>query len=135
MRENLFWYKFQPNSLNNIILLPRIRELVKDGIKMNMVFYSDTPGTGKSSLARVLCKDTDNIEFNSSQDTSIDILRNEIDRHCKSLSPFHKKGTLKTVFLDEFDGVSDTYKKAMKGFSDKYQHVRFILTTRFRLQR
>jgi len=137
MKDNMFWYKYQPTSLENvkgeipIILLPRIRELVKDGIKTNMIFYSDTPGTGKTTLARILSKNTDNIEFNASQDTSVNILRDQLQNHCKSLNPFMPKDTLKTIFLDEFDGVSAEYQKAMKGFSDTYQHVRFILTTNF----
>lgn len=127
----MFWYKYQPKSLTTIILLPRIRELVKDGLKVNMIFYSDSPGTGKSTLAKILCKDTDNIEFNASQDTSVNILKDQLKSHCKSLNPFMGKDTQKTIFLDEFDGVSAEYKKAMKGFSDRYQHVRFILTTNF----
>ena len=131
MINDMFWYKYQPKSLNNIILLPRIRELVKEGLKANMIFYSDTPGTGKTTLAKILCKGTDNIEFNASQDTSVNILRDHLHKHCKSLNPFMGKDALKTIFLDEFDGVSAEYEKAMKGFSDKFQHVRFILTTNF----
>ena len=131
MKKDMFWYKFQPKSLNTIILLPRIRKLVKDGLTTNLIFYSESPGTGKSTLAKILCKDTDNIEFNASQDTSVSILRDQLKNHCKSLNPFMGKDAQKTIFLDEFDGVSAEYKKAMKGFSDKYQHVRFILTTNF----
>ena len=131
MKNDMFWYKYQPKNLKTIILLPRIRELVKDGLKANMIFYSDTPGTGKTTLAKILCKDTDNIEFNASQDTSVNILRDQLLKHCKSLNPFMGKDAQKTIFLDEFDGVSAEYKKALKGFSDKYQHVRIILTTNF----
>lgn len=131
MRGKLFWYKFQPKSLKTIILLPRIRKLIKDGnLDMNIILYSDSPGTGKSTLAKILCQNADYIEFNSSQETSIDILRNDVERFCKTLNPF-KKGTEKIVFFDEFDGVSPQFQKAMKGFSDKYQHVRFILTTNY----
>ena len=131
MKNDMFWYKYQPKNLKTIILLPRIRELIKDGLQTNMIFYSDTPGTGKTTLAKILCKDTDNIEFNASQDTSVNILRDQLQKHCKSLNPFMDKDAQKTIFLDEFDGVSTEYKKALKGFSDKYQHVRIILTTNF----
>jgi DNA polymerase III delta prime subunit len=131
MKQDMFWYKYQPKSLNSIILLPRVKELIKDGLKANMIFYSDSAGTGKTTLAKILCKDTDNIEFNASQDTGVNILRDQLSKHCKSLNPFMGKDAQKTIFLDEFDGVSDEYQKAMKGFSDKYQHVRFILTTNF----
>ena len=131
MKNEMFWYKYQPKSLKTIILLPRIREIVKDGLQANFIFYSDTPGTGKTTLAKILCSGTDNIEFNASEDTSVNILRDQLKKHCKSLNPFMGKDAQKTIFLDEFDGVSDEYKKAMKGFSDKYHHVRFILTTNF----
>ena len=131
MKNDMFWYKYQPKTLKTIILLPRIREMVKDGLTTNMIFYSDSPGTGKSTLAKILCKNTDNIEFNASQDTSVNILRDQLKSHCKSLNPFMSKNAQKTIFLDEFDGVSSEYKKAMKGFSDTYQHVRFVLTTNF----
>ena len=127
----MFWYKYQPKSLKTIILLPRVRELIKNGLTANMIFYSDTPGTGKTTLSRILCKGTDNIEFNASKDTSVNILRDQLQKHCKSLSPFMPKDAQKSIFLDEFDGVSPEYKKAMKGFSDTYQYVRFILTTNY----
>ena len=131
MKNEMFWYKYQPKTLKNIILLPRIRELVKDGIQANMIFYSDSPGTGKSTLAKILCQNTDNIEFNASQDTGVVILREQLQNHCKKLNPFMGKDAQKTIFLDEFDGVSKEFQKAMKGFSDRYHHVRFILTTNF----
>lgn len=131
MKNDMFWYKYQPKSLKTIILLPRVRELVKNGLTANMIFYSDTPGTGKTTLARILCKESDNIEFNASKDTSVNILRDQLQNHCKSLNPFMGKDAQKSIFLDEFDGVSPEYKKAMKGFSDTYQHVRFILTTNY----
>ena len=129
MKSELFWYKYQPKSLKTIILLPRIRELIKDGLQTNMIFYSESPGTGKSTLAKILCQGTDYVEFNASKDTSVNILRDQLLKHCKSLNPFMGKDAQKTIFLDEFDGVSTEYEKAMKGFSDTYQHVRFILTT------
>lgn len=131
MINDMFWYKYQPKSLKSIILLPRIRKLIEKGIETNMIFYSDTPGTGKTTLAKILCKNTDNIEFNASKDSSVNILREQLQNHCKSLNPFLGKDTLKTIFLDEFDGVSGEYQKALKGFSDQYHHVRFILTTNY----
>jgi len=130
MREKLFWYKFQPKSLKNIILLPRVRDEIKDGLNLNLILYSESAGTGKSSLAKILCKDADYMEFNSSKDTSVDILRTDVEKFCKTLNPF-MKGAQKIVFFDEFDGVSAQFQKAMKGFSDRYQHVRFILTTNY----
>jgi DNA polymerase III delta prime subunit len=130
MKDNLFWYKFQPKSLKNIVLLKRNRDIIEDGLKLNMIFYSESAGTGKSTLAKILCADADYIEFNSSKESSVDILRNEVDRFCRTLNPFNKNSQ-KVVFFDEFDGVSKQFQKALKGVSDTYQHVRFILTTNY----
>ena len=37
INEVLFSKKFRPSSLDNMVLLPRIREVVKDGIKTNLI--------------------------------------------------------------------------------------------------
>jgi Cdc6-like AAA superfamily ATPase len=46
MKDRLFWEKYRPKKLEGMILLPRIRKFVQEGIKTNILFYG-TPGTGK----------------------------------------------------------------------------------------
>ena len=46
MKDRLFWEKYRPKKLEGVILLPRIRKFVQDGIKTNILFHG-TPGTGK----------------------------------------------------------------------------------------
>ena len=131
LKQKLFWEKYRPKTLKQLILLPRIESLIKNGVTTNLILFGNS-GTGKSSLSRILCKDLNSLEINTSLDTSIDILREDITQHCDTLSFQFDKNTMKVVFLDEFDKASDSYQKALKPFIEKYSDsVRFILTTNY----
>ena len=128
----LLWEKWRPKTMEDIILLPRIRNHFKEGVTQNYIFYGHF-GTGKTSLARILIgkysKDKPFLELNSSLYTSIDTLRNEIDNFCKSSSMMDDYD-IKYVFLDEFERVSSQFQDAFKAFIEKYnKKVRFIITT------
>lgn len=125
----LFWKKYRPNTIDDIILLPRVKEVVKNGIKTNLILHGPF-GCGKSSLSKILIKDSPNLSINSSFYTSVDVLRNEVDSFCSKMSMFDSKDNLKIVFLDEIDRVSKNYQDALKGFIEEYESsVRFIATT------
>lgn len=132
--ENLLWEKWRPKSLEDIILLPRIRKHFESGLNNNYIFYGRY-GTGKTSLARILIgkytKDKPFLEINSSLYTSIDVLRNEIEDFCKFKSMMETDSPNKYVYLDEFDRVSPQFQDALKAFIEKYSKngVRFILAT------
>jgi DNA polymerase III delta prime subunit len=130
--ELLLWEKWRPKTMDDIILLPRIREHFKNGVTQNYIFHGHF-GTGKTSLARILIgkysKDKPFLELNSSLYTSIDTLRNEIENFCKSSSMMDDYD-MKYVFLDEFERVSSQFQDAFKAFIEKYnKKVRFIITT------
>jgi DNA polymerase III delta prime subunit len=129
----LLWEKWRPSKIEDLILPERITNHFKNGITKNFIFYGNY-GTGKTSLARVLIGKYSGekafLEINSSLYTSIDILRNEIERFCKTVPMFETEDPIKYVFLDEFDRVSIQYQDAMKAFIERYHNnVRFILTT------
>ena len=82
MKNLLLWEKWRPKTIEDLILLPRIKKHFQDGyLNQNYVFYGNA-GTGKTTLARILIgkytKDKAYLEINSSLYTSIDILRNDI---------------------------------------------------------
>jgi len=130
----LLWEKWRPRNLEDIILLPRIRKHFEDGLKGNYIFYGNF-GTGKTSLARILIgkysKDKPFLEINSSIETSINVLRSEIDDFCKFTPMMESESDFKYVFLDEFDRTSAEFQDAFKAFIEKYSKrgVRFIITT------
>lgn len=130
----LLWEKWRPKSIDEIILLPRIRKHFENGLNGNYIFYGHY-GTGKTSLARILVgkytKDKPFLEINSSLYTSIDVLRNEIESFCKFQPMMEVESDVKYVFLDEFERVSVQFQDAFKAFIEKYSKngVRFIITT------
>ena len=129
MIEKLYWEKYRPKTLEDIILLPRIRKQVENGIVTNLIFYGHY-GMGKTALSRILSKRNPNLELNSSLDTSIDVLRKDISDFCSKMSMFDGEDDVKIVFLDEVDRVSAQYQDALKGFIESNsRNTRFIFTT------
>ncbi len=134
VNQLLLWEKWRPKTLEDIILLPRIRSHFENGLNNNYIFYGHY-GTGKTSLARILIgkysKDKSFLELNSSLFTSIDVLRNEIENFCKFQSIMDVSDGMKYIFLDEFERVSSQFQDAFKAFIETYSKrgVRFIITT------
>jgi len=129
----LLWEKWRPKTLQDTILPVRIKNHFENGVTKNYIFYGNY-GIGKTSLARILIgkysKDKAFLELNSSLYTSIDTLRSEIEKFCKTVPMFDSDDPIKYVFLDEFERVSPQYQDALKAFIEQYHHnVRFILTT------
>jgi DNA polymerase III delta prime subunit len=140
MKNLLLSERWRPKKLEDIILLPRIKEIFENGLTQNVILYGHF-GTGKTTLARILIgkylKNSAHIELNSSFYTSIDTLRNIVDDFCsKVYMGFDLDDTLpisdiKYVFLDEFEKTSMAYQDALKAYIEEYstKNVRFILTT------
>lgn len=140
MKNLLLSERWRPKTLEDTILLPRIRKLFENGVQQNVIFYGNF-GTGKTTLARILIgkysKNKPFLELNSSFYTSIDTLRNKIDEFCSKvymgldLIDDLPKDTIKYVFLDEFERTSIQYQDALKAYIEEFsrKNVRFILTT------
>lgn len=131
MIENLLWEKYRPQTIEEIILLPRIRGEIKDGlVNSNLILYGHF-GTGKTTLAKILVKNKPVMYFNTSLDTGIETLRNDISDHVNTISSiFDPVDTFKYVFLDEFEEASPKYQNALKAFIEEYSsNVRFIFVT------
>jgi len=140
MKQLLLSEKYRPKTLDDVILLPRIRKVFEDGLTQNVILHGHF-GTGKTTLARILIgkysKDKPFIELNSSFYTSIDTLREKIDSFCSKvymgfdIEDTIKADSMKYVFLDEFERTSAQYQDALKAYIEEYsaKNVRFILNT------
>lgn len=140
MKQLLLSEKWRPKTIEDVILLPRIRKIFENGLNQNVILYGHF-GTGKTTIARILIgkyiKNTPHIELNSSFYTSIDTLRNKIDDFCSKvymgfdMDTDISKDTIKYVFLDEFERTSTQYQDALKAYIEEYsaKNVRFVLTT------
>lgn len=133
VKNLLIWEKWRPRSMDDIILLPRVRKNFESGVNKNYIFHGSY-GTGKTTLARILIgkytKDKAFMEINSSLNTSIDVLREQIEKFCKTVPIMETDDPIKYVFLDEAERISQQYQDALKAFIEKYHsNVRFIITT------
>lgn len=133
VKNLLLWEKYRPKKIEDLILPERILNHFENGVNRNYIFYGHY-GTGKTSLARILIgkysKDKAYLEINSSLYTSIDTLRSDVEKFCKTQPMIETTDTYKYVFLDEFERVSQQYQDALKAFIEQYhKNVRFILTT------
>ena len=129
LSELLFWQKYRPKSFKQLILLKRIDDLFKNGIQTNYIFHG-TQGTGKSSLAKILCNKKLSLEINASVHTSIDQLRDVIIPFVNKLNFDFGKDEMKIIFLDEFEKASEEYQKALKAYIEEVSsRARFIFVT------
>jgi replication-associated recombination protein RarA len=131
--KELLTEKYRPQSLDEIALPARLKNNFKDGIVQNMLFYG-TQGAGKTSLAKLLCKQFGNscLYINCSSETGIDTVRERICNYCETASLVADKGKLKIVLLDEFDNMSAGSYAALRGVIEKYaSNTRFVATCNF----
>lgn len=133
---SLFTEKYRPQKIEHCILPTEYKKafqkIVKVGDIPNLLLYSSSPGTGKTTVAKALCIESgvDYLYINASKDTGIDVLRSRITQYAtgKSLS-----GKKKVVILDEIDGSNNTqFQAGLRAFIEEFHNsCRFILTCNY----
>lgn len=130
--ERLYTEKYRPQNLNELILPERVINKFQTGVHQNMLL-SGPPGTGKTSAAKALVNhfELTYLYINSSTDTSVDVIRNQIKDFCSTISVMDNN-SFKIVILDEIDGVSDQFFKALRATMEQFsQNSRFIATCNY----
>ena len=133
MIHTLFTEKYRPKNLEDLILPERVMSKFKDGITQN-VLLAGSPGTGKTSTAKAIVQQFDlpYIYINASTATSVDVIRTRITDFCSTMSILDDRGKFKVVILDEVDGVSDQFFKALRATMEQFaSNSRFIATCNY----
>ena len=92
----------------------------------------DVNGDGLDDIVMTRIYNSPLLYINASTDTSVDIVRNRITDFCANRSIMDEPGKLKVVILDEIDGVSDQFFKALRATMDQFSaNARFIATCNF----
>lgn len=131
--------RWRPKTMESIILLPRVRNIIDKYPNNNYIFYGK-PGTGKTTLARILIGSYGKkacLELDTSRHTSIDVLRDKLEPFCNmvysglDLEVENNKDDIKWVYLNEFERASAHYQDALKGFIEENstKNVRFVFVT------
>lgn len=136
MRE-LWVEKYRPSKITDYVFRDnnqrsQVAGWVAEGALPHLLF-SGAPGTGKTTLAKVLLLELDVdsmdiLEINASNENNVDTIRNKITNFSGTM-PF---GDLKYVLLDEADYITPNGQAALRGVMEMYHtSCRFILTCNY----
>jgi replication factor C small subunit len=137
MAKDLWVEKYRPSTVKEYVFKDEAqRKQVQNWIDdkgIPHLLFSGSPGTGKTTLAKVLIAElevqgADVLYINASRDNGVEMIRKRISAFSETM-PW---GEFKVILLDEADHISPEGQAALRGVMEQYHAtVRFILTCNY----
>lgn len=131
MSQEIWCFKYAPQSLDEMILSDDKKEILKKVIKeCPNVLLAGKPGTGKGTFMDIFLKETgyDFLKLNMSDENSVDTVRDTIKTFATSLGFTNKK----IVYGNEFDAVSLQGQQAIRDLLESVQkNCRFFFLANY----
>lgn len=130
-KEFVWVEKYRPQTIEDILLPQSVEETFKKYIESNeipnLLLTSNSPGLGKTSIAKILVKDTnaDMLMLNGNMDTGVDIMRSRVIDFCSSAS---FDDSPRVILIDECENLSQNSLGSLKATIESFPNVTFIFT-------